>query len=423
MASDLTRIDDVSYFEKMVLARALKFPEVRKDLGLETEHFSDDRHKALYEELKGNIGFTETDYLDKAIRESNTFGGFDFAEFIMNLPVPSKHGIKNDQMQVYEFYKKREINKVMNAYQETPGDDMAEEMTQSIERLNAFKIEEENRKLDVLSNIREKLYSTKSAPIYKTGFSKLDDIIDGFEPQQLNVIGARSSVGKTAFALQLGINLTADDTEVIFCSVETTEMNVTERILSNISKVDLRKIKNPAQLMSNDEIERVIEAMDIYYNMNLRVEEKAPLTPSMVRRMAKNIPADKHGFIIIDYLQLMNADVKTNSEYEMISNVSREVKLITQQFPNVTIIPLAQVNRGTEQRQDKRPMMSDIRNSGQIEMDSSQIIMLYRDDYYNKEDVTDPNSPVTLEAIVVKNKDGGLGTAELDFYKQIQKIY
>ena len=95
----------------------------------------------------------------------------------------------------------------------------------------------------------------------------------------------------------------------------------------------------------------------------------------------------------------------------------------SQEYENIVLIPLAQVNRGTENRNDKRPMMSDIRNSGQIEQDSSMILMLYRDDYYNKEEGEDKSDPSTLEVIVRKNKDGGLGTAELDFYKSVQKIY
>ena len=100
------------------------------------------------------------------------------------------------------------------------------------------------------------------------------------------------------------------------------------------------------------------------------------MTPNKVRRIANNITEGVQGFILIDYLQLMYSDSKHNGKYEEISNISREIKMITQEMPNITIIALAQLNRGVEQRNDKRPMMSDLRDSGQIEQDSSMIMML-----------------------------------------------
>lgn len=229
---------------------------------------------------------------------------------------------------------------------------------------------------------------------------------------------------KTAFALQLADNLQKiDNAEVIFCSIESTEKDMTHRLLSSLSMVDLRKFKDPYNRMTDEDIEKVMHASEVYYKAEFRIEEHTRLSPNMIRQIANGIPTDKVGFIIIDYLQLMQADERISGEYERITEVSRELKIITQEYPNIVLIPLAQVNRGTESREDKRPMMSDIRNSGQIEMDSSMIFMLYRDDYYNPPEDIDKNAPSTLEVIVRKNKDGGLGTAELDFYKSIQKIY
>src|SRR5699024_12288548 len=145
------------------------------------------------------------------------------------------------------------------------------------------------------------------------------------------------------------------------------------------------------------------------------IEENTRLTPNKVRQIANRIPHDKTGFIIIDYLQLMSSDDNLTDEYARITDVSRELKIITQEYKNIVLIPLAQVNRGTENRNDKRPMMSDIRNSGQIEQDSSMIMMLYRDDYYNQEKASDKSDPRTLEVIMRKNKDGTLSTAEHHF--------
>ena len=140
----------------------------------------------------------------------------------------------------------------------------------------------------------------------------------------------------------------------------------------------------------------------------------------MVRSMINNVSDEKNVFIIIDYLQLMKSDSKHNGIREEINDISVQLKGLVQENKNVTIIPLVQVNRGVEQRNDKRPMMSDMKESGQIEQDSNMIIGLYRDDYYNKEEETSDISE--LEAIVLKNKDGAIGTAITAFFKGIQRI-
>lgn len=416
-------ITETDYFEKMLLSKAINHPEERRKLRLDAEHLFDDRHSAIYSKISNDIGFSKEDLLTESVRHPHKYGDYNFIRSISEFPISSQYGIVNDQGQVYEFYKKRETQKVMDEYKNDPSDEMAMAVSNRIMQLNKFNVLGNDRKLNVLSEIRDDLFNENTTAVYKTGFPKLDEIIDGFETQQLNVIAARSSMGKTAFALQVANNLQNERTEVVFCSIESTEKNMTQRLLSSLSRVDLRKFKDPVNRMTKDDVDKVLEAIDYYYNTDFRIEEKARFTPNMVRRIANNISEDKQGFIIIDYLQLMDSDNKYNSPYEKVSDVSRELKIITQEFPNITIIPLAQVNRGTESRQEKRPMMSDLKDSGQTEQDSSMIMMLYRDDYYNPPGDVDPKAPSPLEVIVVKNKDGGLGTATLDFYKQIQKIY
>lgn len=423
MAGIDQNISETDYFEKMMLAKAVNYPEERRKLRLEEIHFFDDRHAAIYSKVANDMGFSKEDLLTDSVRHPHKYGDYNFIRSISEFPISSQHGIVNDQGQVYEFYKKRETQKVMDEYKSDPSDEMAMAVSNKIIQLNKFSVIGNDRKLNVLAEIRDDLFNENAAALYKSGFAKLDAIIDGFEAQQLNVVAARSSMGKTAFALQMANNLQNENTEVVFCSIESSEKNMTQRLLSSLSMVDLRKFKDPFNRMTKDDVDKVLVAMDFYYNTSFRIEEKARFTPNMVRKIANNISEDKQGFILIDYLQLMDSDGKYNSTYEKVSDVSRELKIITQEFPNITVIPLAQVNRGTESRQDKRPMMSDLKDSGQIEQDSSMIMMLYRDDYYNPPEDIDPKAPSPLEVIVVKNKDGGLGTAELDFYKQIQKIY
>lgn len=423
MTIEQMNLTDVDYFEKMLLARALKFPAQRNKLKLAPEHFDKEQHSIIYTKLSNDMNVTAEDLLTDSVRNPEKFGDYEFIRAIVNFPLASEHGIENDQLQIYEFYKKRIIAETIKEYNENPTSEQAVEVSRRIDELEKFDLKGTDNKINTLTDIMDDLYGVNEQTITPTGLGGLDNIISGFEPQQLNVIAARPSMGKTAIALELSKNLAENDAEVVFLSLESTEKNMTQRLLSNIAKVDLYKFKKPSTRMSDVEIEKVIAAMDVYNGLPLRIEEHAKLTPNKVRRIANNITEGKQGFILIDYLQLMYSDSKNNGKYEEISDISREIKMITQEMPNITIVALAQLNRGVEQRNDKRPMMSDLRDSGQIEQDSSMIMMLYRDDYYNPPKDIDPTAPSPLEVIVVKNKDGGLGTAELDFYKSIQKIY
>lgn len=420
MTIDNLKISDVAYFEKMLLAKALKHPAERKKLRLQEKHFEDEKHGIIYSKLMNDLTVEPEDLLTESVRNPERFGDYEFIRGIINFPIPTKHGILNDQIQVYEFYKQRVVKSKIEEYNEKPTSERAIEISKTVDSLEEFNLEGNDSKIKVLSDIMDDLYGENQSSVIRTGFNALDNIISGFEPQQLNVVAARPSMGKTAFALGLAINLAMQGNEVLFLSLESTEKNITQRILSNIAKVDLYKFKKPQDRMSEKEIERVIEAMDVYNKLPIKVVEQAKLTPNILRRMINNMPDDAHCFVMIDYLTLMESDSKHNSRYEEVTNISRELKKITQAMPNVTMIALAQLNRGVDQRQDKRPIMSDLRDSGQIEQDSSMIMMLYRDDYENNEVKTDKS---TLEVIVRKNKDGGLGTAELDFYKSIQKLY
>lgn len=421
MTIERMQLTDTEYFEKMLLAKALNHPDERKKLKLSEKHFEDEHHQALYTKLISDPNATTEDILTESVRSPDTYGNYEFVRDITNFPISTAKGIVNDQMQIYDFYKKRVIDGKIEDYQKAPTSEKAIEISKTVDGLEQLDLKGTNSKMATMTNIMDDLYGVNQSTIIQTKYDALDDIISGFEPQQLNVLAARPSMGKTAFAIGLAHNIAQQDYEVLFLSLETTEKNVTQRLLSSLSKVDLYKFKDPQSRMSESEIERVIEAMDVYHNIPLRVEEHASLTPNKLRRLINTIDPKKPAIIMIDYLTLMQADGRYNSRYEEVTSVSRELKMITQEKSNVTIIALAQLNRAVEQRKDKRPMMSDLRDSGQIEQDSNMILMLYREDYQDTE--TDPTALSTLEVIVTKNKDGGLGTAELEFYKNIQKIY
>ncbi|WP_020007373.1 DnaB-like helicase C-terminal domain-containing protein [Salinicoccus albus] len=418
-------LDDVSHHETQVIARTLQYPELKKQLKLEPDWFWDPRKQAIVEKIMNDEGFDKEKLMTASIQDADKYGDVQFIHDLINYGVASGSESEHlsDQRYVLTKYVEREVDKAINDYQQEQSTDKQIELSNQILRLNKLNLGDGDEKFNVLTEIMDDLHTEKHRNIIKTGFDRLDEIIGGFERQQLNIVAARPSIGKSAFALELGQNLANNGAEVLFYSIESSVKNITQRALSALSRVGLYKFKEPKRLMSSDEVDKVMDAIHILFNKNLNIVEQSEVTPNMIRRAAHNMPEDKHCFIIIDYMQLMKSDIQHKSKYEETSHISRELKIITQEFPHITLIPIAQLNRGVESRNDKRPMMSDLRESGQLEQDASMITMLYRDDYYNPPEEYKPGAPSPLEVIVTKNKDGEIGTATLDFYKNIQRIY
>lgn len=425
MMNDIPNFTDVEYFEKTVLFKALNYPETRKQLRLEPEYFSDQRHSAIAERLLSDLGFDKHQLISEAVKAPNVYGDYEFVQQIAFLDIPTNKGFMADQEQVLEHYKRRELAKAIEEYTNEQNLEKRMDIRNIIDHLEKIDLVQGDKKLDTLAEIFNSLYEKEATTIIKTGINSLDDLIAGFEPGQLNLIAARPSMGKTALALQMSRNMQNENTEVIFFSLETTELNVTQRILSNMTGVDLRKFKSPSENMTNDDIDKVIAAIELYHKANIKIIDDARVTPNKVRAAANNIPEGKDGILFIDYIQLMDADTKNHKERRsVIEEVSRELKIIAKDM-DVTIVALSQLSRASDNRQDKRPVLSDLRESGQLEQDANIVAFCYRDDYYIREESTDTSNGegADMEIIVAKNKDGPIGTALTQFYKTVQRIY
>jgi len=414
---------DIEHFEKMLLARAIKYPNQRSRLKLDPEHITDKRNRAIYTDILKDQNITEDTILTNAIKHSRKYGGFDHVKSILDYDTVTEKGILTDQSNIFNYYKREKIAELSRYYLEHPSEDMANELKETMNQLDRFSLGEKDTKKETLSEIMDELFQPVENTIIKTNIKKLDDIIDGLEMQQLNVVAARPSMGKTAFAIELAKGLNESGCNSVICSLETHEKSLTRRLLSNISRVDLHKFKDPYERMTTDEIQQVLEAINVYHDLPTRIKVESKFTPNNIRQIARTADPKQKTFVIIDYLQLMKTDGRPNTRFDEVSEISRELKMIAQEYPHISIIALSQLSRAVESRNDKRPMMSDLRESGQLEQDANIVMMLYRDDYYNPPEDINPKSASPLEVIVAKNKDGMVGTAELDFYKNIQKIY
>ncbi|MED4447407.1 replicative DNA helicase [Bacillus cereus] len=255
-----------------------------------------------------------------------------------------------------------------------------------------------------------------------TGFTELNRMTAGFKPHEFIIVAARPSVGKTAFCLNIASHAAGEFEEgdiVAVFSLEMGEEELLKRMVSINGNVDGNRIKNGE--LTDDDWHKVTQAMGVLNNKNLRIFDEAGITTNFIWSKIKKLRDESPGrriMVIIDYLQLItgNAAHKGNRQAE-IAEISRTLKTMARQL-NVCVVALSQLSRGVEQRQDKRPMMSDLRESGQIEQDADVIAFLYREDYYDRE----TENKNTIEIIVGKQRNGPVGSVELAFIKEYGKF-
>jgi replicative DNA helicase len=250
-----------------------------------------------------------------------------------------------------------------------------------------------------------------------SGFRDLDKMTAGFQKSDLIIVGARPSVGKTAFALNIATNtgIHSDETVAIF-SLEMGVQQLIMRMLCAQSNVDANKIRTG--LLQAEDWEKITMAIGTLSETNIYIDDSAALTVNEIRSKCRRLKKEKGlGMIIIDYLQLISGNGKLENRQQEISYISRTLKQIAREL-EVPVIALSQLSRGVEQRQDKRPMMSDLRESGSIEQDADIVAFLYRDDYYNKES----DKEGIIEIILAKQRNGPVGTVELAFLKNYNKF-
>ena len=249
-----------------------------------------------------------------------------------------------------------------------------------------------------------------------TGYIDLDYQTSGMQPSDLILVAARPSMGKTAFVLNMAQHMAFRDniTTAIF-SLEMSKEQLVNRLFSLESKVDAQVLRNGR--LEDSDWERLIESAEIIGNSNLIIDDTPSISIAELRSKCRKYKMEMNlGVIIIDYLQLMSGSSggkSSTSRQQEISDISRSLKAVAREL-NVPVIALSQLSRAVEQRDDKRPMLSDLRESGAIEQDADVVMFIYRDDYYNKES----EKKNIAEIIVAKQRNGPVGTVELAWRPQ-----
>ena len=360
--------------------------------------------------------------IDEAVRENIFESSSSAKEYLANImeSVPTTKNIEDYCKIVEQKYYIRqlittakEIIEVSSSGQET-AEQLLDYAEQKIYDIRQGKTADGLSKIDeVVLEAYDEL-GRKSGPDKekyigaKSGYSDLDHVITGLNKSDLIILAARPAMGKSAFALNLATNVARrnKEAEVVIFSLEMSKEQNVIRMLESESFVEGDCLMKGN--ISGEQWTKLAEGAERLSNMNIYLDDTAGITvPQMkakLRRM-KNL-----GLVIIDYLQLMSSSRRIDNRVTEISEITRQLKLMAKEL-NVPVITLSQLSRAVESRTDKRPMLSDLRESGSIEQDADIVMFLYRDAYYNK----DTQDPSLAECIVAKNRHGETGTVNLRY--------
>lgn len=259
----------------------------------------------------------------------------------------------------------------------------------------------------------------------RTGFYDMDKMTAGLQPGDLIVLAARPSMGKTAFALNIAENVAVNEgLPVVVFSMEMGAAQLALRMVGSLGRIDQGRLRTGK--LQDDEWGRLTETVEKLSKVSVFIDEGSALSPSELRARARRQARQcgQLGLIVVDYLQLMSGSGGGSEENRatVIGEISRGLKSLAKEL-KCPVIALSQLNRSVETRTDKRPMMSDLRESGAIEQDADVIMFIYRDDYYNKMDGPSPSKePGVAEIIIGKQRNGPTGTVKLAFLKPLTKF-
>ena len=273
--------------------------------------------------------------------------------------------------------------------------------------------------VELLDRVTEMAENPNDVTGVRTGFHDFDKMTSGLQPGDMIVLAARPSMGKTSLAINIAEHVALEEgLPVAVFSMEMGASQLAVRIVGSIGRIDQGHLRTGK--LSDEEWPRLTEAIEKLRTVSLHIDETPGLSTSELRANARRLASQygRLGLIVVDYLQLMSTSSSGDeNRATAVGEISRGLKMLAKEL-KCPVIALSQLSRGVESRTDKRPMMSDLRESGAIEQDADIIMFIYRDDYYNKES----KEPGVAEVIISKHRNGPTGTIKLAFLKPITKF-
>lgn len=389
-------------------------------------------NREIYETIYEMFSFSQVidpvTVLDK-MRERGIFDEQSSTKYIMQLMeiTPTAANVKQYAQIVHDKALLRNLSEAASEIVETvyEGSGSAQDMLEAAEKkIYALRRGNTNESLEHIGTILLKVFdhltelSESGSDIsgISSGLHDMDKMLSGLNKSDLMLIAARPGMGKTSMGLNIALNVAKKYPKktVAFFSLEMSKQQLVTRLISNESFVDNRKLVTGQ--LSVDEWGKIGIASAALSATDLRVDDNPTITVAEINAKCRRV--DDLALVIIDYLQLMTSSGSGRSysgenRQQVVSDISRSLKIMAKEL-NVPVICLSQLSRANESRQDKRPMLSDLRESGAIEQDADEVLFLYREDYYNK----DTEKQNIAECIVAKNRHGETGTVELQWLPQ-----
>ena len=262
------------------------------------------------------------------------------------------------------------------------------------------------RSIDIIEELARNRGSIAGVP---TGFTDLDNLLTGLHAGELIILGARPAMGKTSFAMNVAAHASLyQGKKVAVFTLEMPREQIAMRVLCSDARVDMQRVRKGT--LTEDDWVRLANSLTPMVAAPMYIDDTAGLSPSQLRSRCRRLMMEKGGLdmIVIDYLGLMRSDTRVENRQQEVSDISRQLKAIALEL-KIPVVACAQLSRANKDRQDKRPMLSDLRDSGSIEQDADVVMFLHREEYYNKE-TEDKNIG---EVIIAKQRSGPLGTVKL----------
>ncbi len=400
---------------------------------IRAEDFYDPRNKELYEAIMDLFNYDKPiDIITVAeqLRQRGTFEKIGGEIYLADIAsgVSTSANVKHYAKIVSEYAIRRRLISVSNdistlAYEGNENIDKILDISEQ----KVFDISE-NKNMSGFMPMRDLLSSSFSHVSeiaanpnkltgIPTGFTKLDELTYGFNKSNLIIIAARPAMGKTSFALNIAhyAALKAGAKVGIF-SLEMSDEEIVNRIWFSEAMVENDKIRKGN--MQPKDWERLTMALSKLSAANIYVDDTAAVSPMDMRAKCRRLMAEKGlDMIIVDHIQLMQSSKRTENRQQEITEISRSLKMLAKDL-DIPVVALSQLSRASDSRTDKRPGLSDLRESGAIEQDADIVMMLYRDEYYNK----DTEHPGEAEIIIAKNRSGGTGTVRLSWQGEFTKF-